>query len=159
MDHKKRNTLKIISGTAAVAMLPTAVMANCNNHQKHASKSTQKLVSTDAGSELTAELDLIAEPTLLLTNNTDELIIVRHIHPGIIHAGKNAYDINSVFERSAYAIRSGSTRRIKIAATTSTQAEVDFPRQRYSNQPQRVVRVTGQDNKGTLVNSSRSFYG
>jgi len=159
MDHKKRNTLKIISGTAAVAMLPTAAMANCNNHTKLVNQSTQKLVTTGAGAELTAELDLIAEPTLLLTNNTDELIIVRHIHPGIIHAGKNAYDINSVFDRCAYAIRPGTTRRMEIAPTHSTQAEVDFPRQRYSDQPQRVVKVIGQDNQGTLVNSSRSFYG
>ena len=157
MDHKKRTTLKIISGTAAVAMLPTAAFAHGDSCIKLTS--TQKQISTGVGAELTVELDLVGEPTLLLTNNTDDLIIVRHVHPGIVHAGENSFDINSVFARCAYAIRPGTTRRMEISPTSSAQAEINFPRQRYRNQPQRLVSVTAQGHQGMLVNSSRSFYG
>ena len=157
MDRKKRSTLKIISGTAAVAMLPTAAFATGDSQVKRVS--TQKLFSTGVGAELSVDLDLVNEPVLLLTNNTDELIIVRHVHPGIVHAGRNAYDINSVFDRCAYAIRPGSTRRVDISPTSSAQAETDFPRQHYRHQPQRLVSVKAQGHQGMLVNSSRSFYG
>ncbi len=167
IDTKKRNTLKVLGGTAVIAATPAAVTATClhGNYPTDASQTTtqattqQPIVAvTSAGTELTIALTVDSEPKIRLTNHSKELIIVRHVYPGIIHAGKHAFDINSIFEGGAYAISPGTSREAFVRPTVHTAAEVNFPRHLYRNQPLRVAAVTGRDQRGVLANSTRSFF-
>lgn len=162
VDAKKRNTLKLITGSAVVAVVPGGVAAQCiHGGQGYPAQTAMEEIVvpvTSSGAELTIALNVDPEPTVRLTNHSKELIIVRHVYPGMVHAGEVAFDINSIFEKCAYAISPGTGRTVKIEPTTSTQAETEFPRHLYRNKPQRLVAVTGRDNRGILANSSRSFF-
>lgn len=163
VDIKKRNTLKALGGSAVIAVAPTAVSAACLHGEKYQTANMEELEEivvpvTSSGTELTIALSVDPEPTVRLTNHSNKLVIVRHVYPGIVHAGKQAFDINSIFEGGAYAIRPGTSREAFINPTVSTAAETDFPRHIYRNKPQRVAAVTGRDDRGILANSSRSFF-
>lgn len=159
VDVQKRNSLKLLGGSALVAVAPTAATAACLHGNKYQTAMQEIVVPvTSSGTELTIALSIDPEPTVRLTNHSNKLIIVRHVYPGIVHAGAVAYDINSIFENSAYAVRAGGSRTVKISPTSNTAAETDFPRHLYRNKPQRVAAVTGRDHKGILANSSRSFF-
>ena len=164
VDLAKRKTLITLGGTALVTAAPTLAGAgvlsdglNSDNLTRH---STQSVLSiTPEGKEISLSLLVDEESVLTISNHTDQLIIVRHVYPGIVHAGKQTFDITSVFERSAYAIGAGRSRSMPIKQTFSTQAETDFPRHRYSNKPIRVAALLAQSSQGKLVaNSSRSFF-
>ena len=161
IDHKKRTTLKVIGGAAAVAAIPSIASAgNCLHGgaytEQHAAESI--VVPINNGAELTIALSVDPEPTIRMTNHSNQLVIVRHVYPGIIHAGDVAFDINSIFANSAYAIGAGRSRTVKIQPTSHTQAETDYPRHLYRNKPQRIVAVTGRNKRGVLANSTRSFF-
>jgi len=159
VDLDKRTTLRVITGAAAIAATPSMAAAGLSGGAHDEQHSNEEfVVPVNASTELTIALSVDPEPVLRLTNNSKQLLIVRHVYPGLIHAGTETYDINSVFVNCAYAISAGRSRTIKIQPTKSTQAEVAYPRQLYRNQPQRAVTVTGNNHMGTIVNSTRSFY-
>lgn len=160
VDIKKRNTLKALGGSAVIAVAPGVVSASCLHGSKKYQTAMEEIVVpvSSSGTELTIALSLDPEPTVRLTNHSNRLVIVRHVHPGIVHAGEQAFDINSIFERSAYAIQAGRSRTVKISPTSHTAAEREYPLHLYRNKPQRVVAVTGRDSRGQLANSSRSFF-
>lgn len=161
IDRKKRTTLKMIGGAAAVAAIPTIASAgNCFHGDAHKEQhaNTETVVPINNGTELTIALSVDPEPTIRMTNHSNQLVIVRHVYPGIIHAGDVAYDLNSIFANSAYAIGAGRSRTVKIQPTSHTQAEADYPRHLYRNKPQRIVAVTGRNERGILANSTRSFF-
>ena len=170
VDTKKRQTLKIIGAGAAVVATPASVAA-----LGWPNAADQRIVTDEyAGTvqemyediefpltgqaELSISLRVDPEPVLVMGNNTDDLIIVRHVHPGIVHAGDRAFDINSVFERCAYAISPHTKRSVAIHQTSHVQKEREFARFNYSGKPQRLVVVTGADKQGLLAYSSRSFF-
>jgi len=155
VNDERRTVLKILGGTAVIATMPSIANGSVIDIRD---KRDQQTVPVSANSELMVALTVDPEPTVQLINNSDKLVIVRHVHPGIVHAGEKTFDINSIFAGSAYAIGAGRTRRIKIEPTFATQAEAEFPRYQYRNQPQRLVSVTGTDRHGLVVNSSRSFF-
>jgi len=114
---------------------------------------------TSSGTELTIALSVEPEPAVRLTNHSRQLIIVRHVYPGIVHAGDQTFDINSIFEKCAYAIRSGSSRDVVIQPTANTTAETRFPGHLYRKQPhRRLAAVTGRDHNGRLAKSSQSYF-
>ena len=162
VDIKKRNTLKALGGSAVIAVAPTAASATClyGEHTAVDTMTMEEIVVpvTSSGTELTIALSVDPTPTIRLTNHSDRLVIVRHVHPGIVHAGRQAFDINSIFSGGAYAIRPGTSRVAVIKPTVATAPETGFPRQLYRNKPQRVAAVTGRDSRGILANSSRSFF-
>lgn len=165
VDLAKRKTLITLGGTALVTAIPTLAVASAGcsidltdtTGLTHSSN-TVLPISTD-GKEISLSLLVDDEAFLTIENHTDRLIIVRHVYPGIVHAGKQTFDINSVFERSAYAIGAGRSRSMPIQQTFSTQAETDYPRHKYSNKPIRVASLLAQSSEGSLVaQSSRSFF-
>lgn len=161
VDIKKRNTLKTLGGSAVIAVAPTAASAICLHGEQPtvAMNSMEEItVPVNSGTELTIALSVDPTPTIRLTNHSNQLVIVRHVHPGIVHAGRQAFDINSIFSGGAYAIRPGTSREAVIKPTVATAPETGFPRQLYRNKPQRVAAVTGRDHRGILANSSRSFF-
>ena len=163
IDHRKRQTLKILSGAAVVASVPATVLAAqagapggvLGGIADHGNNDIQ---FGDVNAELCFSITVGEQAVLRMTNNTDQLQIVRHVHPGIIHAGSLKFDINSAFERSAYAISAGHTRSVVLQPVDQLAGEVSFPRKKFRNKPQRIVSVTGNDERGLLVNSTRSFY-
>lgn len=161
VDTKKRTTLKFLGGSAIIATTPSIVLAgNCQHGipgEAHA-ELEDIIVPVTTGAELTIALSIDPEPTVRMTNHSNKLVIVKHVHPGIVHAGAVTFDINSIFENSAYAIGAGTSRNVLIKPTTATQAETGFPLHLYRNQPQRIVAVTGRDRNGRLANSTRSFF-
>jgi len=161
IDHKKRTTIKAMGGAAALLAAPGIVSAGNCLHQyspKQVSAGEEIVVPINSGAELTISLSVDPEPTIRMTNHSNKLVIVRHEYPGLIHAGEKSYDINSIFDRCAYAISPGTGRTVRIEPTVHTQPEVDFPREIYRNKPQRIVAVTGRDRNGKLANSTRSFF-
>ena len=166
VDLAKRKTLITLSGTALVTAVPVLSGASAgvsndllNSNTGTARSSASVLPVSAGGSELSLSLLVDEESILTIENQTDRLIIVRHVYPGIVHAGKQTFDINSVFKRSAYAIGAGRSRSMPIEQTFSTQAETAYPRHQYTNKPIRVASLIAQSSEGSLVaNSSRSFF-
>ena len=169
VNAKKRQTLKVMGAGVAVAATPLSV---ATLGWPNVSLADQQIIHDEATSsiyedielpmithaELSIALRVDPNPVLVMGNNTDELIIVRHVHPGIVHAGDRAFDINSVFERCAYAISPHTKRAVAIEQTSHIQREREFQRANYQNQPHRLVVVAGADRDGLLAYSSRSFY-
>ena len=160
VDTNKRNTLKVLGGSAVIAAAPSVVTATCLYHDEINQSELEEITVpvTASGTELTISLSLDPEPSVLLTNHSKQLIIVRHVYPGIVRAGDQTFDINSIFERCAYAIRAGSSRDVPIESTASTSVETSFPRHLYRKYPQRSVAVTGRDHNGRLANSTHGFF-
>ena len=159
IDTKKRSTLKLLGSSAVIAVAPGAVTAACLHGNKVQTAMEEIVVPvSSSGTELTISLSIDPVPTVRMTNHSNKLVIVRHVHPGIVHAGEQAFDINSIFERSAYAISPGTSREAAISPTTHTAAETEFPLHLFRDMPQRVAAVTGRDHRGILANSSRSFF-
>jgi len=107
VNAKKRQTLKVMGAGVAVAATPLSV---ATLGWPNVSLADQQIIHDEATSsmyedielpmithaELSIALRVDPNPVLVMGNNTDELIIVRHVHPGIVHAGDRAFDINSV---------------------------------------------------------------
>jgi len=169
VNAKKRQTLKIMGAGVAVVATPASVAAL---GWPNVSQADQQVINDDVTNsmyedielpmtthaELSIALRIDRNPVLVMGNNTDELIIVRHVHPGIVHAGDRAFDINSIFERCAYAISPHTKRSVAIEQTSHIQREREFPRSDYQNKPHRLVVVTGADRDGLVAYSSRSFF-
>jgi len=161
-DRTRRLALKMIGGTAVMAT--GAALSTSAYALGSAASEVEETLAADIvnhhrpGAELTIALSVDPEPTIRITNHSDKLIILRHVHPGIIHAGRKTFDINSMFERSSYAIGAGRSRVVAVPETIATQAERKFPRHLYRNKPQRIVAVTGRNYSGILANSTRSFF-
>lgn len=160
-DKERRMVLKMIGGTAVLstaALHSTAAALTPLSEEAVAGTTGTPVIRRNPGADLTISLSVDPEPTIRLTNHSDRLIIVRHVHPGLIHAGAKAYDINSIFERSAYAIGAGRSRLVTVKETEHTQAERPYPRHLFRNKPQQIVAVTGRNYTGILANSTRSYY-
>ena len=159
VDYRKRTTIKVISGAAAIAGTPSIASAGVFGGAHDELPATEDIiVPVNTSTELKIELTVSDESTIRMTNNSNQLLILRHVYPGIVHAGARAFDINSLFVNCAYAISAGRSRTVTIQPTVSTQAETPYPRELYRNRPQRAVSVVGHDDKGLLVNSTRSFF-
>lgn len=163
VDIAKRNTLTLLSGSALITAMPSLAKGISPTPAAVLDSPADSMVplSTRAAhsAEISISIEVDEQATLTLTNHSDSLIVVRHVHPGIVHAGERAFDINAPFKHSAYAIGAGRSRVIKIESTQSTQAETSFPRHLYANKPQKIVHVTANSaNAGQLVNSTRSYY-
>ena len=163
LDTNKRTTLKIIGGATAIAAAPSMVMAGIN-HQHGAADEIHPAQKTElnkelltAGTSITIALLLDPEPILRMTNHSNQLVIVRHVSPGILHAGDQVFDINSVFERCAYAISAGTSRNVKISPSGSSPVQTDVPKHLQHRQ-QHLLAVTGRDRTGKLANSSQHFF-
>ena len=159
VDQAKRNTLIMLGGTAVVTAMPALAssVTTLNGSTEINEQAMESLIPISRpGSELSIALQVDEKSSLTITNNTDKLVIIRHVHPGIVHTGEKTFDINSVFERSAYAIGAGRSRTMPINETISTQAEVNFPRN--TKQPLRVASLAAHSSLGQVANSSRSFY-
>ncbi len=163
VDASKRQTLRILGGTVVLATASSAAFsdensdANLSQHEVTSLGKNQN-VALNSASELSISLTLEPVPTLSITNKSDELIALRHVYPGIVHAGQQSFDINEAFADDVCVIDAGQTCFMNIHPIKSTDPETNFPRHLYSKQPLRVASVTGADSRGPLINSTRSFY-
>jgi len=162
VDLNKRTALKVLGGSAVIATVPSISVAcerYSNGHGSELTASTKDIVVPLGNeAELTAVLTMEPVPTITLTNNSDMPILIRHVHPGIVHAGEKTFDINSIFAHGPLTLDAGTNQSHKVAITYSTQAEKTFPRHLYSNKPQRVMALSGNNSYGNFVHSSRIFY-
>ncbi len=160
VDLAKRNTLIMLSGTAVVSAMPALASSYgipAITGAGATDQSVEALMSVSGeGMELSVFLKIDEQPSVTITNRTDKLIILRHLHPGIVHAGDKTFDINSVFERCAHAVSAGKSRTLPIVETFSTQAEVQYPRN--TKAPLRVANLVAHSPIGEVTNSTRSFY-
>lgn len=161
VDTNKRNALKLLGGGAVIASVPslaTGASSSLNSHQAEYKTADNANIASNARTEMSIALSVETEPMVTLTNHSNQAIALRHVYPGIVHAGEKAYDLNSIFYGEALTIAAGTSQSFQIQPTHATQAETIFPRHLYRKQPQRVVAVKGNDRHGEFVNSSRSFY-
>lgn len=154
MDKQKRKTLTLLGTTAAAAVLPAVAIAG---HQQPATPSTG--AGPKQCMDLRLELTVAQQPTLRLSNDTDQPALVSHIYPGIAHAGQHTFNLNALFANGAHRIGPGQSITLPIQPQVGRPAtETPFPRHRYKHQPQRIARLRGADANGALINSTRSFY-
>lgn len=159
LDASKRQALKKIGGTALVAAIPSlSFSATSRNEPFENSRNNSAQFTALCDSEISISLLLEPVAAIRITNNTDKAIELKHVYPGIVHAGYQSFDINEAFTDGVLKLAAGKTRLLKVTPIKSTQAEADYPRHLYRQQPLRVARVTGSDRNGLLINSSRSFY-
>ena len=161
LDQSKRNSLKVLSGASFIACAPSLVLAAGATEQNgiiDTKVTTDTIVPLQGNTELSISISLDSTPTIKLTNHSSQIIELRHVHPGVVHAGEKSYDINSIFSKQPVTVNAGSSLSFVVESTDATQAETNFPRHLYRKQPQRVVAVTGKDSRGVFINSSRSFY-
>jgi hypothetical protein len=154
VDLKKRKTLAMMGAASAAAAVPTMAMA--------ASHSLSVDSACDAGaqcSDIRLELTAAQQPSVRISNDSAQAAVVRHVHPGIVHAGSRTFNINALFANGPLHIKPGQSVTLPLhPAASATVTETDFPRQRYSRQPQRIARLRGVDENGAIVDSTRSFY-
>ncbi len=161
LDQSKRNSLKMLSGASFIACAPTLVLAAGATEQNGVNDNRvtpETVVPLQGNTELSISISLDSTPTIKLTNHSSQIIELRHVHPGIVHAGEKSYDLNSIFSKQPVTVNAGSSLSFVVESTDATQAETNFPRHLYRKQPQRVVAVKGTDSRGVFINSSRSFY-
>ena len=160
VDIKKRNALKVLGGTAVISSVPAFAAASENifDVNGEAVALDETVVPVNASSDLSIALSVDPEPTVTLTNNSNKPLVVRHVHPGIVHAGRKTFDLNSIFTGSALTIAAGTSQSFKLDTTHATQAETWFPRERYRKQRLQVAALKGTDRFGEVVNSTRSYY-
>ena len=162
VDLTKRAILKTISGVAAVAATPGLASATTDKRLLNKNIDTQSakeiIVPINGGAEISIALSVDAKPTIQLSNNSNKTITVKHVYPGIINAGAQSFDINTVFSDGPRTIKAGETQSVSVFPMAKLQAETPFPREHYRNQPQRIASVTGKGHIGEIVNSTRSFY-
>lgn len=163
VDTNKRIALKFLGGAAVISSVQSVALATgipplAIDSDKSINSPGKTDSALNTSPELTIEISIDPTPVVRLTNNSEEQIVVRHLHPGIVNAGARAFDLNSIFSEAACTIEAESSRDFEIKPVPNTQAETPFPRHLYRNQPQRVVAVKGHDLHGLIVNSSRSFY-
>lgn len=160
MDVNKRKVLKCIAGATAVVAMPSVSSAHFSfGAHKHSQEATTPTVETRHNfAELSVSIVSDKVSTLTMTNTSAHPITVKHIHPGLIHAGEKTFDINSIFSNGAWTIEPGTSREVAVNTITGTQNQATFPRHLYRKMPQRAVSVTGRDKHGQFVNSTRSFY-
>ena len=109
--------------------------------------------------ELRLELNVAQQTSLTISNDSDTRAVVRHVYPGIVHAGARTLDLNAAFTNGSREIEAGQSITVVIQPTQSiTPKETEFPRHKYSRLPQQIARLSGVDEKGVIVNSTRSFY-
>lgn len=164
VDVNKRYALKALCGSAVIAVASpgtTAASLQGNELSNAAYQTTMEDIIVpviSSATELSIDLSIEPEPTVKFTNHSNQLIIVRHVYPGIVHVGKQAFNINSIFEKCAYAVDVGKSRQIAIKPTLHTATETGLPRHLNRQKTQRVAALTGRDNRGLIANSSQRFY-
>lgn len=157
-DTNKRTTLKIIAGSAVAAAIPVS-LASANVPKSTAKNSAATTtIEIDSTSGLQLTLTTGDQPELHMTNNTDDVIIVRHVHPGIVHVGDRTFNLNSVFDKNATGIRAGETRRKPIAQIAATTPETRFAPGVYKEGRLKPAHVVGYLNEEKVLNSSRFYY-
>lgn len=154
VDLKKRKTL-LSMGTATLASaVPSVALALTDSDNK-----PKACAARGDCNELRLELTLAQTPSLRISNDSDHPATLRHVHPGIVHAGGRTFNINTLFANGPLRIEAGRSVTLAIDATKRQPAlETRFARHRYARQPQRIARLRGADENGLIVNSTRSFY-
>ena len=153
VDLRKRKTLAMMGAVSAVVAAPALTSA--------AARQQPATAPCTAGqcTDIRLELLVAQQPTVRISNDSSHTATVRHIHPGIVHAGTRTFNINSLFTKGPVTIKPGHSITLALQTeTTGTIAETDFPRHRYAGLPQQIARLRGVDERGAIVDSTRSFY-
>ena len=174
IDQKKRKTLKSVGLTIPAVMLPNWVLSASESLLVTDASATNNVSYNDQhfsielsfGSEYPAKtldttiasMKMTDDAWITITNHSNKVAVVKHVYPGLIHAGKVAYDINAIFSDSACGIDAGRSRSFRVQPVSTTQAEADFPRHLFRNKPLRIAQTTGHNNKGLIVQSTRTVY-
>lgn len=161
IDYKKRKTLKILgtgtgAGLALVSLPASTTLAGSAVMSSSANKQPPvKYLLNNRQIEMF--IDVSAQPTITFKNVTSDVAIVRHVHPGIVHAGENTFDINSVLDKSAIGIGAGRSRTFAIKPTHATQNERYYSGLKQPG-PQQLAHLSGANSSGQIINSNRSFF-
>lgn len=175
VNQKKRQTLKAAGAAIPAIAVPSWVIGGTLQHPNESGTAASLDVSQD---DQNFSIELIFRPGyeadkvtslnsttgssneawITITNHSNRVAIVKHVYPGLIHAGKVAYNINSIFENSACGIDAHRSRSFKVEPVSTTQAETDFPRHLFSKQPLRIAHTIGHDDRGLVVQSTRTVY-
>jgi len=154
VDLKKRKTLALIGAGSAAAAIPSLASAALPTHL-----GDHHCASDASCTEIRMELTAAQQPTVRISNDSAHTAVVRHVYPGVIHAGARTYDVNSLFANGPVIIEAGHSVTLPLQpARSATITETVFPRHQYANLPQRIARLRGVDEKGAIINSTRSFY-
>jgi len=159
VDSSKRRSLKSLSAMMSWPLIPaTAIAANAHATVTHvdASETNAALNKTNGNEELSISLILGDKPMMRVTNNTDSVSILRRVHPGVVHAGANTFDLNHALSSSAYAIGAGRSRLIPIEQASSSSANYTH----YSSTkglPLRLASISSDNKEGRILDSSRIF--
>jgi hypothetical protein len=148
----------MIAGTTAAALLPAAVTAATKPLKVNPTNINNELAIIGGDDDLEITLNLDDSPTIFIKNNTDKVVIVRHVYPGIVRANGKTFDINSLFKSSAAGIDGRRTRRFSIAPIHSLASERPFPRRLTSSKPVRVSAVSGGKQPKMHLNTPRNFF-
>lgn len=175
VNQKKRQTLKAVGVAIPAIAVPSWVIGSTLQHP-NGSRPAASLDVSQQDQNFSIELsfrpgyeahkvtpshgatDGSNEAWITITNHSNKVVIVKHVYPGLIHAGRVAYNINSIFANSACGIDAGRSRSFKVEPVNTTHAETDFPRHLFSNQPLRIAHTTGHDDRGLIVQSTRTVY-
>lgn len=154
VDIQKRRTMAIIAGTGAALALPSLASAG-QPIQPH--KSDVTLDSGNPNVEIVLSLD--NSPTIFIRNNTEKVVIIKHVYPGVVHANGKTFDINSLFERSATAVAANHTRRLPIEEISPLAKERAFPKGLIGSKPVRMVKADqhGLSNEVTIAHRNYFF--
>ena len=159
IDKQKRKTLTMMGTAAVVSAAPALTFAITGSSRELSSKQCDVASGHGQCMELRLELTVAQQTSLTITNDSDKPATVRHVYPGIVHAGARTFDINAAFANGSREIEAGQSITVVIQPTQSiTPKETEFPRHEYSHLPQQIARLNGVDEKGVIVNSTRSFY-
>lgn len=166
-NAERRQVLKIgVAATGAATMLPGAVHSALGEDlTEQALTAHQTAIDSQilVASEYDLEIDIeILESTakITLTNLTPKLKIFSHIHPGIVHMGRNAVNINDVFSRSSVAVEAGRPRSFEIPFCDCTTAESEYNRDAYQNRPLSIAKVSARAGTELIAGpSTRSSFG
>lgn len=121
----RRNTLKVIgvagSSLALPAWIVNAQAAQTQRSEAHTSMPANPLHisfsdSFHAGAQLVS-----------LTNNSSDLLTVRHIYPGIVSTAGKVYDLNDLLQDGELTISAGKTQVYRLSAIKNYRSEKAAP--------------------------------
>lgn len=170
-DQKRRQVVKSIAAASMTAAGMTTLPAM-------ARVTTQSTVSQDSapvsdpvnGRDISVKgpgIDVHIESSngefrIRLGNRSDASVTVKHVHPGIVHAEGNIFDINSVLENYNLTLKSGAAVELPITATNAHATEKAWPADITVSRPASVTTYLEHSyagaNNAIKVSTNRRFF-
>lgn len=160
IDQNKRTSLKIMTA-AGIAMAAPSLLSAANM-SLHAAlpAATDTTIKTQQGSDIT--LSFVSSPDqfangVTISNTSDRPVTIKHVHPGIVTADNQSFDINSLLENGHCTIKAGESRVLPIQPMAELSEEREIPNKLTYRSP--VTVTTNYNHFGQMksVSTTRSF--